>query len=238
MTKLFELFFVPVDSQTLRFGEDDSFEEGDYSDGNSTDSNLIEQRNEDESNGHLNYSQASRVIAALQQHQISSQIGEANAQQQQDEEQQQQEDEDQQQQQQQNSAQINGNNSQQLNDSSNIPWDQYLCDAELRDMGLQRIVQDNDENGQQNSDIRLTAPPEEVRHRQKQSKRSNQADVTAQLRAKQMEIANVQLAVQKILLENAKIAKDEANERLATAKALRQCAELDLASKMTQQNTE
>lgn len=219
MSKLFHMLYLNllVDSQTIRIGDDDSFDEGDYSDGNNgSDFNLSDEQNDqhnnDNTSGHLNYSQASKEIETLQQQQRQtqrscSQIGESSQR-------------------------------QQTSRCNEINWDDFINNPEYEQLGIDVQVRE-DERNQQRSGIQLTAPPEEVRHRPRQPKRtprSNQIDITADLRAKQMELVDVQLNVQKLLLETAKIAQYEANERLATAKALRKCAELDLASKMSEQN--
>lgn len=88
------------------------------------------------------------------------------------------------------------------------------------------------QNEDANLNRRLTAPPNEVRKRSKkqirpQPKRSTLDNVVDQLRQKQIELVDQQILVQKVMLENALIAKKEAEERLMMVKAQRVCAELD-----------
>lgn len=76
----------------------------------------------------------------------------------------------------------------------------------------------------------LTAPPQEMGQPNNQTSKLDQgdADATTQLWNKQMELVNEQLKLQKILLENAMIAKYEAKKRLKMSIAQRKIAEMDL----------
>lgn len=78
----------------------------------------------------------------------------------------------------------------------------------------------------------LLAPPEEIRkrHHKKQKTESNDKLID-DLRKKQNELADIQLNVQKTLLENAKIAQREAQERLRLATMQRQCYQQEQARK-------
>lgn len=196
----------------MRISDNDSYVEGDFSepDNGSSYNPIDEQNNENndgDGSGHMNFSQA--LDALQQQRENCSQ-----------------------------SSQIDENNLQgrPMQHDLNIDFDEFINDRYDEYLG-QRMQEDESE--QQRTDIRLTAPPGEVRHRPKQPKRtppSKQIDVAAQLRTKQLQLVDVQVKVQKLLLENATIAKKEALERLAMATALRKCAELDLSSKMRQHN--
>lgn len=215
----------------MRIGDDDSFSGGDYSNGDvyelcdpadgQNDKNKT--NDEDKTNDKTSQMNFSQALDTLQQQQRQHrdrlrpiQVEESG--------------------QQQHSVHSN------VDTHANVDWDEYMNDSEHpedeeweieRRMRLLQEEEDEEER-QRRSGIRLTAPPSEVRRRSKQPKhtqQSNRVDITAQLRAKQMELVDVQVNVQKLLFENATIAQKEATERLAMTVALRKCAEIDLASK-------
>lgn len=81
---------------------------------------------------------------------------------------------------------------------------------------------------------RLTAPPNEIRRRnrsrQTQSANRNGNSTIDSLREKQMQLVDLQIDLQKVLLENAKITQKETQEKYLYTKALRMSAEQNLNS--------
>lgn len=81
---------------------------------------------------------------------------------------------------------------------------------------------------------RLVAPIGEIRQRHRQSRmrqsNTNNEDLVRTLRVKQLALADIQMDVQKVLLENAKIAQEECIEKLRLSRALRMQAEANIIS--------
>lgn len=98
-------------------------------------------------------------------------------------------------------------------------------------------LQGEEEEEQQRTGLggRLTAPVHEIRRRHRQVP-VNQGVAIDQLRLKQMELADEQLKLQKILLENAVIAQEEAKERVKLVTIQRKIAEIDLRLKEDERN--
>lgn len=153
------------------------------------------------------------------------------------------------------SEQIDSNNQQQQQQQSNaqpqqiddqdtrIDWDQYMnedtenpLDDETsidRQLRLAREAEEAEDADQQRP-IRLTAPRGEVRP----PRPSRANDLVTQLRSKQLKLIDVQVSVEEMLLQNAKIANEEAKARLEIAKAQHECAKIDLDLKKLEQNSE
>lgn len=132
---------------------------------------------------------------------------------------------------------------QQPRDDSDINWDEYMNVPEtdhLEDFEFPldrqlRLLQEAEEEEQRGGLTgRLTAPLNEKRSRPT-TQSSNR--IIDQLRAKQLELVDVQLKVQQKLLENAEIANEEAQERLKMTTAQRKQAEIELQIKEREINS-
>lgn len=76
---------------------------------------------------------------------------------------------------------------------------------------------------------RLTAPPNEIRRRNRQKSKQNGETIDT-LRKKQDQLLDLQIDLHKILIENAKITREECTEKLLLAEALRKNAEANMNS--------
>lgn len=117
--------------------------------------------------------------------------------------------------------------------NSEIDWNNYMNpeDDEFPIDRHLRLAREEEEEERARLSGRLTAPADEIRRRTKKAPSNNQDDVVAQLRIKQIQLADEQLKVQKVLLETATIAQDEAKERLKMVAAQRKRAEIELRLK-------
>lgn len=113
--------------------------------------------------------------------------------------------------------------------SGDINWNEYIDDEEWPLQRHMRLAEEAENEERGGISELLTAPPHEIRQRNRQNR--NQNDKTAQFREKQLQLVNEQLNLQKMLQENATIANEEGKERLKAATALRQAAEIELRLK-------
>lgn len=73
-----------------------------------------------------------------------------------------------------------------------------------------------------------TAPPQEIIYQRKQTPSINKNDASIQLVEKQIELVNEKMKLQKVLLQTALIAQEEAKERLNLTRIQRKIADIDL----------
>lgn len=113
-----------------------------------------------------------------------------------------------------------------------IAWEAFMEEEEFELDRRLRLQREEEEAGTAGLTGRLTAPESERRQRPKKAapSKTNYDDTTAQLRAKQMKLIDEQIKLQKVLLENAMIAQEEAKERVKLITAQRQSAEIELRS--------
>lgn len=93
-------------------------------------------------------------------------------------------------------------------------------------------LQNEEEEQKETSRRRLTAPPTEIRKRASKTPVKSIVSKVDELQARQIELVHQQINLQKILVENALIAQEEAKERLLLAKAQRASAELEHQQKL------
>lgn len=117
-----------------------------------------------------------------------------------------------------------------LNDLQPLPPGERPEDDDTWIDRLVRIDREEALNTNGSSSRRLVAPSHEINKRQPRKAKANRNDdeMVNQLRAKQLELVNIQINVQKTMHESAKIAQKEAIERLQLARIQRTIAENDL----------
>lgn len=101
---------------------------------------------------------------------------------------------------------------------------------EVEELLTQRYLQSVQEGGGENEanlNRRLVAPLSEIQRRNKQKNNTSSESIES-YRKKQNELLNMQIELHKILIENAKIAQKESNEKFMLAQALRKNAEANL----------
>lgn len=100
-------------------------------------------------------------------------------------------------------------------------WVNTVIERQIR----QQEEEDADARG------RLTAPPAEVRLRRQKSNQNNKSQLADEIRTKQLKLIDQQIELQNVLIENAKIAKEEAQERLKHIKNQREMTDMELEEK-------